>query len=198
MSTSFERAETDLKTKALRLLASDIRRLRKARGLTLAGLASQLGRSVGWLSQVERGISLPSVADLRALANHFKVPVSFFLTPAASDEKELQVVVRADKRRKLVSGQPRVLEELLSPNLGGRFEIICCEFAGNTPLPQPRKRAAEEAGYVVSGALDIEVTGKWYELSAGDSFRVRGETLRWRNPHEEPAIVVWVVSPPVY
>jgi len=198
MSTSFESAETDLKTKALRLLASDIRRLRKARGLTLAGLASQLGRSVGWLSQVERGISLPSLADLRALANHFKVPVSFFLTPAAPDEKEQQVVVRSDKRRKLVSNQPGVLEELLSPDLGGRFEIVRSEFAANTSLPQPRKRAAEEAGYVVSGTLDIEVAGKWYELSAGDSFRLRGEALRWRNAHEEPAVVIWVVSPPVY
>ncbi|WP_084032839.1 helix-turn-helix domain-containing protein [Chelativorans sp. J32] len=197
MSTSFESAETDLKAKALRLLAGDIRRLRKARGLTLAGLASQLGRSVGWLSQVERGISLPSLADLRALANHFKVPVSFFLTPAAPDEKEQQVVVRADSRRRLVSGEPGVTEELLSPDLGGRFEITRCEFAGNTS-PQPRKRAAEEAGYVVSGALDLEVAGKWYQLSTGDSFRLHGEAFRWRNPHGEPAVVIWVVSPPVY
>ena len=41
--------QTDLNT-----LGADIRALRKARGLTLAELAQTLGRSVGWLSQVER------------------------------------------------------------------------------------------------------------------------------------------------
>ncbi|WEX11418.1 helix-turn-helix domain-containing protein [Chelativorans sp. AA-79] len=198
MSTSpSESAETDLKTKALRLLAGDIRQLRKARGLTLAGLASQLGRSVGWLSQVERGISLPSLADLRALANHFKVPVSFFLSPAAPDEKESQVVVRAEQRRKLAATQMGVQEELLSPDLGGRFEMIRCELAGGTSLPQPRRRAAEEAGYVVSGTFEVEIAGKWYSLAAGDSFCVRGETFRWRNPEDETAVVLWVISPPV-
>ena len=41
------------------MLARDIRALRKARGLTLAEAALKLGRSIGWLSQVERGISIP-------------------------------------------------------------------------------------------------------------------------------------------
>ena len=35
-------------------LGADLRALRKARGLTLSDLATALGRSVGWLSQVER------------------------------------------------------------------------------------------------------------------------------------------------
>lgn len=199
MSTPIsDSSESDLKSRALCLLAGDIRRLRKARGLTLAGLSAQLGRSVGWLSQVERGISLPSLADLRALANHFKVPVSFFLSPAAAGDGESQVVVRADKRRRLAAGQMGVVEELLSPDLGGRFKIMRCEFAGGTELAQSRKRSAEEAGYVVSGALELEIAGEWYRLAAGDSFRARGDTFRWRNSESEPAVVIWVVSPPVY
>ena len=55
--------QTDLNT-----LGADIRALRKARGLTLAELAQTLGRSVGWLSQVERDMSEPGVNDLRDLA----------------------------------------------------------------------------------------------------------------------------------
>ncbi|MFB0939400.1 MAG: helix-turn-helix transcriptional regulator, partial [Paracoccaceae bacterium] len=38
-------------------LGADLRALRKARGLTLSDLATALGRSVGWLSQVERDLS---------------------------------------------------------------------------------------------------------------------------------------------
>ena len=42
-----------------RTIGADIRALRKARGLTLVGLAGMLSRSVGWLSQVERDKSEP-------------------------------------------------------------------------------------------------------------------------------------------
>jgi len=40
-------------------VGADIRALRKGRGLTLEALADDLGKSVGFLSQVERGISTP-------------------------------------------------------------------------------------------------------------------------------------------
>ena len=39
-----------------RTLGADLRALRKARGLTLIALAEVLGKSVGWLSQVERDL----------------------------------------------------------------------------------------------------------------------------------------------
>ena len=45
-------------------IGDDIRALRKARGTTLKELAARLDRSVGWLSQLERGQTTPSVRDL--------------------------------------------------------------------------------------------------------------------------------------
>ena len=45
-------------------LGRDLRALRKARGLTLTEVAEQIGCSVGWLSQVERDLSEPSMSDL--------------------------------------------------------------------------------------------------------------------------------------
>ena len=52
-------------------LGADLRALRKARGVTLVDLAARLGRSVGWVSQVERDISSPSIDDLRTFAKTF-------------------------------------------------------------------------------------------------------------------------------
>ncbi|TIW91639.1 MAG: helix-turn-helix transcriptional regulator, partial [Mesorhizobium sp.] len=63
-----------------RVLAGDIRALRRARGLTLAEIGLKLGRSVGWVSQVERGLSTPSLSDLRAFAELFGVPISLFFS----------------------------------------------------------------------------------------------------------------------
>jgi len=179
-------------------LAGDLRALRKARGLTLARAADRLGRSVGWLSQVERGISVPSLADLRAFAGLFGVPLSLFFGHDAGNEAERGVIVRSGRRRALGTSESGLVEELLSPDLGGSFEMLRSVFAPGATLAEPANRPTEEAGYVVSGVLDLEVDGLWHRLNPADSFRFAGKPFRWRNPGGEPAVVIWVVSPPVY
>ncbi|MDG4880094.1 XRE family transcriptional regulator [Mesorhizobium sp. WSM4884] len=181
-----------------RLLAGDIRALRKARGLTLSEVAFKLGRSVGWVSQVERGLSVPSLGDLRAFAELFGVPLSLFFSHDVPVEKERGVVVRAGSRRSLGTSESGLVEELLSPDLGGSFEMLRSVFAPGAELKTEARRPTEEAGYVVSGTFEIEIGGVWHRLGEGDSFRFEGKPFRWRNPGAEPAVVIWVVSPPVY
>jgi transcriptional regulator with XRE-family HTH domain len=181
-----------------RLLAGDIRALRKARGLKLAEIALKLGRSVGWVSQVERGLSMPSLEDLRALATLFGVPVSLFFGHDVPEERERGVVVRSAQRRSLGTSESGLVEELLSPDLGGSFEMLRSVFAPGAELKTENERPTEEAGYVVSGIFEIEIAGVWHRLNAGDSFRFEHKPHRWRNPGREPAVVIWVVSPPVY
>ena len=182
-----------------RLLAGDIRALRKARGLTLSAIADKLGRSVGWLSQVERGLSIPTLADLRAFAETFKVPLSLFLhQPLVASEEEQGTIVRAGARRSLGINEAGRVEELLSPDLGGSFAMLRSEFAAGAESGAVVYRQTEEAGFIVSGRLDIEIDGCWYRLAEGDSFRFQGKPFRWRNPGKSATIVVWVTSPPVY
>lgn len=181
-----------------RLLANDLRALRKARGLTLVEIGTRLSRSVGWLSQVERGLSVPSLADLKAFAELFGVPVSLFFSHDAPSEAERGVVVRAGKRRSLGTSDSGLVEELLSPDLGGSFEMLRSVFAPGAELREASLRQTEEAGYVASGRFDIEIDGVWHRLAEGDSFRFAGKPFRWKNPGAQPAVVVWVVSPPVY
>lgn len=181
-----------------RLLAADIRALRKARGLTLSETAQRLGRSVGWVSQVERGISVPAIGDLKALGELYGVPISLFFANEAADDRERGVVVRAGRRRSLGSSETGLVEELLSPDLGGSFEMLRSEFAPGATLEAPSHRPTEEAGFVVEGTFDLEIDGTWHRLEAGDSFRFANKPFRWRNPGLVPAVVVWVISPPVY
>lgn len=65
-------------------LGADLRALRKSRGLTLSDMAESLGRSVGWLSQVERDLSNPSISDLREIAALLGVPISMLFRHAAA------------------------------------------------------------------------------------------------------------------
>ena len=190
--------DTDLAVDSLHSVGNDIRALRKSRSMTLMEFADNLGRSVGFVSQIERGLSEPSITDLRNIARLFDVPISFFFGDYSNDSEEARHIVRADHRRKLGNPEEGLVEELLSPDLGGSFEIIRSEFAPGANLSQPQQRDTEEAGFVVSGSLDLELEGKWHSLNEGDSFRFAGETYRWRNQTDKTAIVIWVISPPVY
>ena len=181
-----------------RRISDDLRALRQARSLTLAQLSEKVGRSVGWLSQVERGLSMPSLPDLRRMASIMNVPFSFFEKRVASDDPEVDIVVRAGARRILHPAETDIEDELLSPSLGGSFEMRRRRLAPGADMTVYPPRGGEEAGFVIAGSLTVEADGKACRVSAGDSFRLKGKTLSWRNESDEDAIVVWVLSPPVY
>jgi transcriptional regulator with XRE-family HTH domain len=179
-------------------VGGDLRALRKARGLTLAVLALRVGRSVGWLSQVERGVAEPALADLRRLADALDQPLSLFFGAAEAPPSERGRIVRAGARRVLGGRGAGLCEELLSPDLSGSFEIVRSEFAPGAELAEPALRPTEEAGYVVSGRLDLWIGGALHALGPGDSFRIKAEPFRWRCPGPDPAVAIWVIAPPVY
>lgn len=179
-------------------LGADLRALRKARGVTLSVLAEQTGRSVGWLSQVERDISSPSIDELRALAAALNVPLSIFFGQSSAVPEEDGIVVRANTRRRVGSRTAGLVEELLSPDLTDDFEVIHSVFRAGGELTRNNSRPTQELGYVVSGRLRVWIGGRQFDLNPGDSFRIRGEPYRWANPHDEDAVVIWVIAPPVY
>jgi transcriptional regulator with XRE-family HTH domain len=179
-------------------LGADLRALRKARGLTLVDLAETLGRSVGWLSQVERNLSEPGVSDLRLMARALDVSVSSLFRHAAVPMIEQGFVVRKGNRRPIGSREAGLVEELLSPDLTDDFEVLHSTFAPKAVLADFVTRPTQEVGYVVSGQIDIWIGGAAFSLGEGDSFRTKGHPMRWANPHDAACIVVWVIAPPVY
>lgn len=179
-------------------LGADLRALRKARGLTLQDLADGLGRSVGWLSQVERDLSEPSITDLRHMAGVLDVSVSSLFRTEDIPEAEAGYVVRANARRPIGSREAGLVEELLSPDLTDDFEVVHSTFEPGAEITEPVARPTQEVGYIVSGQLDIWVDGRTFRLNTGDSFRFRGEPYRWMNPYSAPCVAIWVIAPPVY
>ena len=178
-------------------IGSDIRALRRSRNWTLNDLAEQLNRSVGWLSQVERDVSEPALDDIRNIAALFSLPVSFFFSDGA-DSDEAAYIVRSGTRRVITDTPKGLAESLLSPDLGGAFEIIHSVFAPGAACPEPFVRPTEEAGYVLEGRLVLFIDGVRFELNGGDSFRFAGEQITWVNEGAVNAVLIWVIAPPVY
>ncbi|MFL2845212.1 MAG: helix-turn-helix domain-containing protein [Candidatus Puniceispirillaceae bacterium] len=178
-------------------IGSDIRALRRSRNWTLNNLAEQLNRSVGWLSQIERDVSEPALDDIRNIAALFSLPVSFFFSNG-TDSDEAAYIVRSGTRRVMTDAPKGLAESLLSPDLGGAFEIIHSVFAPGAACPEPFVRPTEEAGYVLEGRLVLFIDGVRFELNQGDSFRFAGEQIMWVNEGAVNAVLIWVIAPPVY
>lgn len=179
-------------------LGADLRALRRSRGLTLVDLADRLGRSVGWLSQVERDLSTPSITDLRHMAAALEVSVAIFARHATAPETEAGFVVRAGARRPIGSRISGLVEEFLSPDLTDDFEMVHSTFEPGAEIGETVTRPTQEVGYLISGKLDLNIGGRSFTIQPGDSFRIRGEPFRWSNPYLEPAVAIWVIAPPVY
>ncbi|WP_336333131.1 XRE family transcriptional regulator [Pseudomonas putida] len=179
-------------------LGAEIRRLRKARSKTLAELALATGRSISFISQLERGRTEISISDMKRVAHALSVPLGWFFVSTNQPAVEVGRVVRADGRRRLGSVTDGLTEELLSPHIGGKFEMFLSTFGPGATLERPTVRHTEEEGYLISGELDIWIGNNHFQLTAGDSFRIVGEPFRWENRSEADAIVSWVIAPPAY
>ncbi|HHS94648.1 MAG TPA: XRE family transcriptional regulator [Rhodobacterales bacterium] len=179
-------------------LGADLRALRKARGMTLEEMAEALDKSVGWLSQVERDISTPRISDLREMARLLDVPLSLFFAHSAGPEAERGVIVREGQRRTVGVYESGLVETLLSPDLTDDFEVIHSTFQPGSARSYNTRRDTHELAYIVSGTLDITIDEQPFTIAQGDSFRLRGQSYRWSNPYDAPAVAVWVISPPVY
>ena len=179
-------------------LGADIRALCRTRGLTLQQLADSLDRSVGWLSQVERDLSDPSVSDLRHIAKALDVSVSTLASHAPQDAPDAGRIVRASARRPIGSRMSGLVEELLSPDLTDDFEMVHSTFEPGSEIGETVMRPTQEVGFLISGKLDLTIGDSRFTIQPGDSFRIKGEPFRWANPYDTPAVAIWVIAPPVY
>ncbi|WP_238933383.1 helix-turn-helix domain-containing protein [Brevibacillus choshinensis] len=103
-----------------------IRMIRKERGFTLEIMASKTGLSKGLLSQVERGISQPSLDSLWKITKALESPIIHFFEDI--DQKQVHVT-RLQKRRQLVFPESTGTYSLLS--MGEAQSSACWRFASH-------------------------------------------------------------------
>ncbi|MGF1529431.1 MAG: cupin domain-containing protein [Candidatus Competibacterales bacterium] len=181
-------------------IGARIRELRTARAMTIADLARSIGRSVGYVSQVERNLSPVSVAVLGAISEALGVKITWFFQGDPTPEEERGRIVRAAHRRSLTFGDSGMHEAILSPQLVGELGMTLCTLSpGATSGEEPLYRDAEEVGLLLEGRLRLWSDDRDYLLDPGDSFCIpRPARHRWYNPGPATTVVVWAIAPPVY
>ncbi len=178
---------------------TEVRTLRKVRQLSLAELAIKTGLSVGYLSQIERNMSVPSVKALTVIARALDVTVSWFFSGGHSGaEADKGFVVRRANRRRIIFREGFV-DYLLSPSLEGTLELVLSHFKPGSNTGEPYTHRGEEGGMVLQGKLRITVGERSFDLDQGDSFTfLSTEPHRYENISDGETIVIYAVTPPSY
>lgn len=181
-------------------LGPEIKALRRTRRMTLAELSRATDLSVGHLSQVERGLSMPSIKALHSISRALDVNVSWFFSsaqPAPPEERDY--VVRRHQRRQIRFDEG-IADFLLTPSLDRDLELLMSTFApGASSGAQSYTHDGEEAGVVLTGQLELWVDGRRLLLNQGDSFSFKSSlSHRYRNPGDRETVVVWAITPPSF
>jgi transcriptional regulator with XRE-family HTH domain len=175
-------------------LGKRIKAVRNERGLTLVQLGQRVGLSASYLSQIERGVAMPSLPRLAAIARALDVEVAYFF----EDDVSSPYPIRSNQGRRL-KGTADAVVELVSADLPDAkiqpYRLVCQPGASRE---HPPTHPGEVCGFVLKGQLTVTVGEEIFVLKAGDS--IHYEILQphsWRNEGDEECIVVWVASPPI-
>lgn len=169
-------------------LGEKLRQRRKSAGLTMQSVADEAGLSVGFISQVERDLTVPSLSSLRAIARVLGQPISYFFEQPTSSED----ATRADQRvnYRVADGAPTY--ERISARFPGSTirSVIVHEPPGHRG--EPISHEGEELFYMIEGELTVEVEGNRTILRKGDSmhFDSRKVHSTW-NHTAENASMLW-------
>ncbi len=185
-------------------LGEELRSLRKAHGLTLKGLAEKSGKSVSFLSKIERGQARPSITALQDIAEALNVQIGWFFQtdgPVPADEKPY--IVRANRRRRLTYSSMTSTDymgfedHLLSANLDGQLAMGISHYQpGGTAGDDLYTHQGEEAGLILEGEIELVLDVSVFLLKAGDSFSFPASIPHtYRNPGETVAAIVWANTP---
>ena len=145
-----------------------LRRRRRELKMTLQELADTAGFSVGFISQIERGITVPSLTSLVAVSRALGADVgSFFQSPKV----EAPITRHNGRPVYAVGGAPgsAVTYERLSASFPNN--ILRSTLIHEPPgfRSEPMAHEGEEIFFILEGSLTIEIDGDRTVLEAGDS-----------------------------
>ena len=194
--TFLSSAETETAAPADASLGRRLRVLRKAGGLSLQQVAGRTGLSIGYLSQVERGVSSASVRALAIIAEGLGVGLAgLFSAQTPSDSEETRFGFRADESQVFNIPFDGLEKRLLTPGSqsSGLNLFLMTIAPGGTSGEAFYHHAGEEAGHVQAGTLELTVDTETRLLKTGDSFRfLSARPHRWRNAGRGVCKVLWV------
>jgi DNA-binding transcriptional MerR regulator/mannose-6-phosphate isomerase-like protein (cupin superfamily) len=175
---------------------SQLRAIRRSKGLTLRAAATTSGLSASFISSLERGVTGASLAALRRLLEAYGQTVADLL---AGDAPESGRLVRPAERRVLDAGRGIKIEDLFAVPTALESQLFV--LAPGASSDGYYRHVGEEFMFVLEGSLGVWLDGphEFYRLEPGDAL-----TFPSTVDHRIAALgqvetrVLWINTPPTF
>jgi len=201
-------------------LGPRLRLVRSSRQLSVRELARRVGCSASLISQIERGVSVPSVGVLYSLATELGTSLDYLLfgsgpgpeadaedaasaaapeprTPVPGTTAPLPAIVQRGCDRRIIDLASGVRWERLTPQseaMTDFLEVIYSPGGHSTDERRPLRHDGREYGLVISGTLTANVGFESYELGPRDSIAFDSSTPHeYLNKTGDVVRAIWVV-----
>lgn len=172
-------------------LGARLRARRKAIGKTMQQVATEAGLTIGFISQIERGLSTPSLASLYNVSKALDASVDLFVSQKPA--RSLSAVSHAGQRQTYKIGGTERYYEFLERGFADAALSACISHVPPGYESETMSHEGEEFVYLISGKMRYELDGVAYELGAGDTLHIDSrKPHRGQNIGGSTAIELWV------
>lgn len=194
----------DARTKSnqIRKLGKKIKDMRLTKRVSLRDLAEHTGLTRSFLSQVERGITAPSIASLEKIAQALNIRLSYFFKEEFPEKFSL---FRKKRKKEFVAKRAKISCEVLASDILDNAMVpllFTLDIKGEIGKERLQAYRKERFMFVQKGKIEL-VCGREGKrklvLEEGDSLYCKCDVpcKKMSNIGNEKAIVVWVLRAPL-
>lgn len=177
-------------------IGNKLKELRVQKGLTQEELADRAELSKGFISQLERDLTSPSIATLVDILQVLGTDLNEFF----SEKTEEQIVFSSSDYFEKTDEACRNRTEWIIPNAQKNIMEpirLTLEPGGSTYPDNPHE--GEEFGYILSGSVTIHIGKRAIRAKKGESFYFTPNSTHYLTASEKTgASLIWVSSPPSF
>ena len=175
-------------------IGKKIRQLRLQNDLTLEDLASRSELTKGFLSQLERNLTSPSISTLEDILEALGTNLSEFF----HEEEEEQIVFTG--KDFFVDTREEYQIEWIVPNAQkNEMEPILLTLHPQQKSQELATHDGEAFGYILKGRVTLVCGNEKYKLKEHETFYLDGAKSHYLyNSGKSEAKVLWVTTPPSF
>lgn len=156
-------------------IGNKIKEIRTSKNLTLKQLSEKTNLSIGFLSQVERGLSNIAIDSLQDVANALEVEITVFIQGDQEDESKNPVIRNFEKKCSVINP---ILHSYNMTHFSEELSFLPREYhlmpninAENDSL-ETYHHIGQEWIYVIEGILTVTIQRQQYDLYPGDCITI--------------------------
>ena len=176
-------------------IGAKIRNLRNQNGLTQEELADRTELTKGFISQMERGLTAPSVSTLLDIVECLGTNLSDFF----HEENELQIVYPKEDYFEKEDEHKNSITWLIATAQSRSMEPILVQLQPGQSMPEDKPHEGEEFGYVLDGEIRLHYGEDVYTVRKGDSFIFPAKRKhKISSACKKVSSILWISSPPSF